>query len=169
MTKGTEPELPATQGTEPELPATQGTEPELPATQGTEPELPAPAPVVNVETRPFWDATAEGRLLLVRCDGCGETIWYPRGICPACRSTATSWFEASGRGEVYSFTVVRRGQGAYRDAGPYVLAYVELEEGPRIMTNIVGSDTAAVRIGQPVEVVFHDTGAGSALPRFHPV
>ena len=85
-----------------------------------------------------------------------------------CRSTATSWFEGSGRGEVYSFTVMRQGQGAYRDAGPYVLAYVELEEGPRIMTNIVGADIRALTIGQPVEVVFHDTGEGTALPRFRP-
>ena len=143
-------------------------EQDAPAAAPTEPDLPAPAPVVNVETRPFWDATAEGRLLLVRCDGCGVTIWYPRGFCPECRSTATSWFEASGRGQIYSFTVVRRGEGPYREAGPYVLAYVELDEGPRIMTNIVGAEHAALRIGQPVEVVFHDTGEGPALPRFRP-
>jgi uncharacterized OB-fold protein len=123
---------------------------------------------VNPETRPFWEATAAGRLVLARCDDCGETIWYPRAICPTCRSTAISWVDASGRGEIYSFTVIRRGEGPYRDASPYVLAYVELEEGPRIMTNIVGADDASLRVGQPVEVVFHDTGEGSALARFRP-
>jgi uncharacterized OB-fold protein len=130
--------------------------------------LPAPAPVVNPETAPFWAATAEGRLLLPRCDDCGVIIWYPRATCPRCWSGAVSWFEATGRGEIYSYTTVGRGQGAYRDAGPFVLAYVELEEGPRIMTNIVGADTATLAIGLPVEVEFHDTGEGTALPRFRP-
>ena len=93
----------------------------------------------------------------------------PAGICPAAGPRRRRGSRPRAGDEVYSFTVIRRGQGAYRDAGPYVLAYVELEEGPRIMTNIVGSDPGAVRIGQRVEVVFDDTGAGSALPRFRPV
>jgi uncharacterized OB-fold protein len=79
--------------------------------------------------------------------------------------------QASGKGTIYSFTVNRRGAGdlvEYRDPVPYVLAYVELEEGPRIMTNIVGCDPDSVKIGQAVEVVFHDTGQGSALYRFKP-
>ena len=139
----------------------------------TEPDakaLPNIAPRPNLETQPFWDATAEGRLLLKRCDapGCGAVIWYPRSICPVCGSLETSWFEASGRGTIYSCTVTRKGQGAYRDAGPFVLAYVELEEGPRIMTNVVDCDPHSVHIGQAVEVTFHDTGQGSALPRFRP-
>jgi uncharacterized OB-fold protein len=90
-------------------------------------------------------------------------------LCPACGSLDTEWIEASGRGTVYSFTVVRRGAGAYRDAGPYVLAYVELAEGPRVMTNIVDCDPELINIGDRVEVVFHDTGQGAALPRFRPV
>ncbi len=98
-------------------------------------------------------------------------IWFPRPFCPECASTRVDWFQASGRGTVYSYTVNRRG-GAdlpeYRNAGVYVLAYVELEEGPRLMTNIVDCDPDSVRIGQPVEVVFHDTGQGTALPRFRP-
>jgi uncharacterized OB-fold protein len=130
--------------------------------------LPNIAPKPNLETQPFWDATAAGRLLLKRCDACHTVIWYPRSICPACGSQKTTWFDASGRGTVYSCTVTRKGQGAYRDAGPFVLAYVELEEGPRMMTNIVDCDPGSVHIGQPVEVVFHETGQGSALPRFRP-
>jgi uncharacterized OB-fold protein len=133
--------------------------------------LPAPAPIVLPEDKQFWDATAEGRLLLPRCEECQTVIWFPRPFCPACSSLKISWFEASGRGSIYSFTVNRRGQAdlsAYREAGTYVLAYVELEEGPRMMTNIVDCDPDTVKIGQKVQVVFHDTGAGTALPRFRP-
>jgi uncharacterized protein len=133
--------------------------------------LPAPAPLVLPELKKYWDATAEGRLLLPRCEDCQTVVWYPRPFCPACASLRISWFEASGRGSIYSFTVNRRGQAdlpAYREAGQYVLAYVELEEGPRVMTNIVGCDPDTVRIGMKVEKVFHDTGQGTALLRFKP-
>ena len=136
-----------------------------------EKRLPAPAPVVHPEVKVFWDATAEGRLLLPRCEACQTVIWYPRSLCPACGSTRVGWLEASGRGSIYSFTVNRLGRADvadYRGVGPFVLAYVELEEGPRIMTNIVECDPAAVEVGQAVEVVFHDTGQGNALPRFRP-
>jgi uncharacterized OB-fold protein len=130
-------------------------------------ELPAPAPAVNPETKEFWDATAQGRLLLKRCLDCGSVIWYPRAFCPECASLRTEWFPASGRGRIYSYTVNHRTEGAYKDAAPLVLAYVELEEGPRMMTNIVGAGPR-LAVGLPVEVVFHDTGEGSALPRFRP-
>ena len=130
---------------------------------------PAPAPAVNPETREYWTATAEGRLLLKRCLDCGSVIWYPRALCPDCGSLRTEWFAAAGRGTVYSYTLNHRGQGAYAQAGPYVLAYVELDEGPRMMTNIVGAQAGELAVGLPVEVVFDDTGEGSALPRFRPV
>jgi uncharacterized protein len=130
--------------------------------------LPAPAPPVTPETREFWAATAAGRLLLKRCLDCASVIWYPRVICPDCSSLRTEWFAASGSGRIYSYTVNYRGEGAYQDSAPFVLAYVELEEGPRIMTNITGAEATALAVGLPVEVVFSDTGAGSALPRFRP-
>jgi uncharacterized protein len=130
--------------------------------------LPAPAPAVTPETQEFWTATAAGRLLLKRCLDCGSVIWYPRAICPECSSLRTEWFTASGRGRVYSYTVNHRGEGAYQDSAPYVLAYVELDEGPRMMTNIVAAEAAELAVGLPVQVVFHDTGGGSALPRFRP-
>jgi uncharacterized protein len=134
--------------------------------------LPAPAPVVLPEVKQFWDATAEGRLLLPRCEACQTIIWFPRPFCPACSSLNIGWFAASGKGTIYSYTVNRRGQAdlsAYREAGMYVLAYVELDEGPRVMTNIVECDPDSVRIGQKVEAVFNDTGQGNALIRFRPV
>jgi uncharacterized OB-fold protein len=132
--------------------------------------LPAPAPYQSPDNKEFWAATTEGRLLLRKCDDCGAFIWYPRPFCPACSSHSTSWVQASGQGTVYTFTVVHRsGLPGFRDALPYVVAYVELEEGPRVMTNVVGCDPADVTVGMPVRVVFHDTGEGSALFRFEPV
>ncbi|MBV9595262.1 MAG: Zn-ribbon domain-containing OB-fold protein [Chloroflexi bacterium] len=129
--------------------------------------LPAPPPQINVETKTFWDATAEGKLMLPRCNACQVVIWYPRQFCPECGSTDIGWFEASGKGTVYSYTINRRGQGDYRDLA-YVVAYVELEEGPRVLTNIVDCDVDQVSVGQAVQVVFHPTSNGAALPRFRP-
>ncbi len=132
--------------------------------------LPTGAPSPTVETAPFWEAAAEGRLVLPRCDACGYVIWYPRRFCPVCRGREVSWIDATGQGHVYSFTVVRRVRGGpWAGAGPYVIAYVELDEGPRVMTNVVGCDPDDVRVGMPVEVVFERSDDGThALPRFHP-
>ena len=133
--------------------------------------LPAPAPYINPEVKPFWDATAEGRLVVPRCDECQTLIWFPRPFCPACLSTAVTWVEVSGRGTVYSFTVNRRGAADlpdYRNAGVYVLAYVELEEGPRMMTNIVDCDLDSIKCGQKVKVSFKKTENGASVPVFVP-
>lgn len=135
----------------------------------TDPFLPTRPPRRTHETAQFWDGCAEGRLLLPKCNDCGELIWYPRLFCPFCASTSVAYTEVSGRGTVYSFTIMRRGSGPFRDHAPYVLAYVELEEGPRLMTNIVGADPESVFVGQPVQVVFEPAGAGDAVPRFTPV
>jgi uncharacterized OB-fold protein len=131
--------------------------------------LPAPSPAVSPETTEFWTATGQGRLLLKRCRDCAAVIWYPRAICPECSSLRTEWFEAAGRGRIYSYTVNHRGEGVYQGVPQFVLAYVELDEGPRVMTNIVGADPGELAVGLPVEVVFHDTGDGAALPRFQPL
>ena len=128
--------------------------------------LPTPAPMTNSETQPFWDAAASGRLELPRCDNCGHVIWYPRQQCDQCGSTSVSWFEASGRGTVYSCTVTRRTGGSWGKATPFVLAYVELEEGPRVATNIVNCDPESVKIGDAVQAVFEPstTREGEAAP-----
>jgi uncharacterized OB-fold protein len=131
--------------------------------------LPAPNPVPDPETQPFWDATKRGELLLLRCDECQEVIWYPRFFCPRCGSRNNTWFEASGDGVVYSFTVVRKSRReGFETATPYVVANVELAEGPRIFTNIIDCDPDQVRIGQPVTVTFVPTEDGNALYRFRP-
>jgi len=132
-------------------------------------ELPAPAPPVVPETKPFWDGTKAGKLVLPRCPRCSFVIWYPRQFCPQCGQTPVEWFDASGLGTVYSFTVVRRGEGAYRDTPQYTLAIVELQEGPRVLTNIVDCDPSGLQIGQAVKAVFSDAGESAALLRFRPI
>jgi uncharacterized OB-fold protein len=117
----------------------------------------------------FWAATAEGRFQLQRCNECDTVLWFPRRHCPSCWTENVSTFDASGKGVVYSFTVIRKGAMAYKESGPFVIAYVELAEGPRVMTNIVDCDVETVKVGMPVEVVWHDTGQGNALYRFRPV
>ncbi len=129
--------------------------------------LPAPPPATNPETLEFWQATKQGRLLLSRCPACGLHIWYPRAICPDCHSHPTEWVQAAGTGTIYSFTIIRsHAPGPYAGIGPYVVAYVELTEGPRMLTNIVGCDLEKVRIGEAVDVVFADAGQSGSLPRF---
>jgi len=131
--------------------------------------LPAKAPLPNSETQRFWDATAEGRIELPRCDACSLVVWYPRAHCPGCQSTALTWETLSGRGTVYSYTVARSGASRrWREHLPYVVAYVRLDEGPTLLTNVVGCGPDDVEIGLPVVAVFDDTGEGSALVRFRP-
>jgi uncharacterized OB-fold protein len=122
-----------------------------------------PAPAVTPETRSFWEAAAAGRLLVKWCAACGEPHHYPRAICPFCGSDRTEWRDASGRGTVYSYSVMRR------LPVPYAIAYVTLEEGVTMMTNIVDCDLDAIRIGQDVKVVFKPTEGGSPVPMFTPV
>jgi uncharacterized OB-fold protein len=128
--------------------------------------LPSPDPLISLETAPFWEATTRGELLIGRCTACASYIWYPRSICPFCMSSRTELVPARGGGHVHSFTVTRRGAGPYRECTPYVLAYVELDEGPRMLTNIVGAPPEEVAIGARVEVVFEPTDKEWSLPRF---
>jgi uncharacterized OB-fold protein len=121
-----------------------------------------PAPVASPETQAYWDAATQGKLLVRRCTACGEAHHYPRTICPFCFSDKTEWITASGKGTVYSYSVMRRAPV------PYVMAYVTLAEGPSMMTNIVDCDVDAVRIGQTVTVVFKPTDGGPPLPMFTP-
>lgn len=133
--------------------------------------LPAPVPPISPDTEPFWAGTLQDQLLLPRCLTCARYIWYPKQFCSVCMSTRVEWVPASGRGEVYSFTVMRsaRSAGPYGEALPYVLAFVTLEEGPTIMTNITGTPVDDVEIGMPVQVEFHRADDTAALPRFRPV
>jgi uncharacterized OB-fold protein len=121
-----------------------------------------PAPQATPETQPFWEAAEEGRLLIKKCTACGQAHHYPRPICPFCFSEATEWVDTSGRGTIYSYSVMRR------VPVPYAIAYVTLAEGVTMMTNIVDCDLDTIRIGQPVKVVFKATEGGPPVPTFAP-
>jgi uncharacterized OB-fold protein len=133
-------------------------------------ELPTPEPRITPETEHFWEATEDEKLLLRCCEDCGEYHHYPRSRCPFCFSDGVEWHEASGDGEVYTYTVTHQNASPYDEATPYVLAYVELEEGPRVMTNVVGVEPDEVHVGQKVTVVFNETDGDEniSLPRFVP-
>jgi uncharacterized protein len=119
---------------------------------------PEPTP----ETEAFWAAAREGRFLIRRCTACGKVHWYPRTLCPLCHSSDTVWEEGSGKGTIYSFSVMRRADPAF------VMAYVTLAEGPTMMTNIIQCETDALAIGQPVELVFQPSKSGIPVPCFRP-
>jgi uncharacterized OB-fold protein len=129
-----------------------------------------PLPRIDEESRGFWEALARHELYFQRCRSCGTNRLYPRAVCPVCLSSHTEWVRASGRGTVYTFTVTHQNQSpGFREELPYVLAIVELEEGGRLMTNVVGCAPDAVRIGMPVEVVFDDATPEVTLAKFRPV
>lgn len=122
-----------------------------------------PAPLINPENQPYFDATARGELLLGRCDACGEPHFYPRVLCPHCFSDRVRWEAARGTGTIYSYSTLHRGVPE-----PYTIAYVTLDEGVTMMTNIVGCDPAALTIGQRVRVVFKEAEGGVKVPMFTP-
>jgi uncharacterized OB-fold protein len=120
------------------------------------------APQPNPETAAFWEAAAAGKLLLKRCRACGEPHWYPRAHCPFCFSAETEWQEARGTGTIYSWSVMRRAPV------PYAVAYVTLDEGVTMLTNIVDCDFDRLQIGQKVKVVFRPSDGGPPVPMFAP-
>jgi hypothetical protein len=130
---------------------------------------PRPVPEVTPESEPYWRAASEGRLLVRECSDCGLVYHYPRALCPDCLSEDVAWREAAGTGEVYSYSSAERVAGWPEADLPLVVAYVELDEGPRVMTN-VDADPDAVAVGTRVRVRFVDTGDEDvAVPVFEPV
>ncbi len=116
--------------------------------------LPSVPPPYNPEAEPFWTAAADGRLVLPVCDQCGHHIWYPRSWCPVCGADRVTWTALSGRGTVYACTTLHKGMGPWSAAAPYVVAYVELAEGPRMLTNVLADDPSEVRIDAAVRATF---------------
>jgi len=126
-----------------------------------------PLPHLDEENRWFFEACARHQLVLQKCSSCGTVRFYPRALCPSCMSSKTDYLRASGRGRVYTFTVTYQNQApGFRDELPYVMAYVELDEGPRILTNIINTPPGEVTIDLPVEVVFEDIDENLAIPKF---
>jgi uncharacterized OB-fold protein len=130
-------------------------------------EYTRPLPVPDGDTKPYWDAAKEHRLVIQRCQDCQQVIFYPRSVCPHCMSDRIAWIQASGKGTIYSFTVVHRAPAQFVDGAPYVVALIDLAEGVRMMSNVVGCTPSAVRIGAAVEVEFDDVTPEISLPKFH--
>lgn len=127
-----------------------------------------PLPQADHVSAPYWEAASRGRLLFQECPACGHRQLYPRAMCTVCAGVP-EWKDASGRGHVYSFTIIRQNWAEpFRAMLPYVVAMVELEEGPRLMTNITDCDAGSVTVGMPVEVWFAPVEDGLALPMFRP-
>ena len=126
-----------------------------------------PLPRPYQDTAAYWAAAKDHKFIIQYCTECNEYQFYPRGVCRHCLSSALEWRDASGKGEVYSFSVNHRApHPGFADKVPFVLAIVELEEGPRMMTNIVDCDPETVRIGMAVSVVFEDVTDEVTLPKF---
>lgn len=119
-------------------------------------------PPVGEAAEPFWAATRDGRLVLQWCTDCERPVWYPREVCPGCLGDTLEWRDASGRGAVYACTVEHKAEP------PYVVALVELDEGVRLLSNIVGCPPDAVGVGDRVQVTWEELSDGRRLPLFAP-
>jgi len=128
-----------------------------------------PVPLPTPETQPFWDGCAAGELRIQRCVDCGEPYFYPRPVCPACGSGNVEWFTASGRATLYSYVINHRAAPGFADDAPYAIAVVQLEEGPRMMSNIIGlpATPEALVLDMPLQVTFEARG-DVQLPQFKP-
>jgi uncharacterized OB-fold protein len=124
------------------------------------------------DTEPFWEATKRHELAYQSCEGCGEVIFYARQHCTSCGSLDIAWKVSSGLGSVYTFSVIMQSRApAFKELGPYAVGYVDLDEGFRIMTNIVGVDDpiSDIECGMRVKLVWEDQGEGEvSLPMFEP-
>ncbi len=128
-----------------------------------------PLPVLTDENRPFWEAAARGELRMQRCVRCGHVRYPITPVCTRCLAPETEWTALSGRGTVASYVVFHQVyHQAFKDAVPYNAALIQLEEGPRMMSNVVGIPNDALAVGMPVEVVFTPLTQGIHLPQFRP-
>ncbi|MBF6600302.1 MAG: Zn-ribbon domain-containing OB-fold protein [Dehalococcoidia bacterium] len=128
--------------------------------------LPQPTP----ETQEFWDGARRHELRLQRCNACGRAYFFPRPFCPRCASDDVGWFTASGKARLYSYVISHRPAPGFKDDVPYVIAVVELEEGPRMMTNIVGVEPKPenLPIDLPLQVTWERQSDEITLPLFEP-
>ena len=135
-----------------------------------EPERPLPQPITP-EAKPYWDGLREEKLLLPKCADCGHVFFYPRIVCPRCHSRNIAWIQASGKGKLHAFEIAYQSfNRAFKVKPPYVLAMIELAEGPRMMSNLINvePDPKVVKCDMPVEVVFSKLTDEITLPLFQP-
>jgi uncharacterized protein len=133
-------------------------------------EYKKPTPIADADSKEFWDGCHRHEFQMQKCDQCNK-YYFPTGpICPHCFSTNFKWEKLSGKAEVYSFVIVRRSPGPDWDADvPYVMADIQLAEGPRMISNVIGCKPEDVKIGMKVEVTFDDVTETVSLPKFKPV
>ena len=129
-----------------------------------------PIPVPTRETQPYWEGCKQHELRIQQCAACGHSQFYPRLYCTACMSERVEWVTASGHGTVLSFTIVYRPvTQAFAADVPYVVALITLDEGPQLMSNVVGCAPETVHIGMPVAVTFEDWTEDISVPKFKPL
>jgi uncharacterized OB-fold protein len=134
-------------------------------------ERPLPTPLTP-EAKPYWDGLKQGKLMVPRCNACGKPFFYPRVACPLCHGRDIGWIEASGRGRLHSFAIAHQSiNRAMKVPPPYILAMVQLDEGPRMLTNLVNvpADPAQLRCEMPVRVVFAKQTDDVTIPLWEPV
>ena len=128
-----------------------------------------PLPHIDEEMRAWWEALQRHELYVQRCRDCGDLRFHPRAVCPSCLSSRTEWVPARGTGKIYTFTVTHQNQASgFRESLPYVMAWVELDEGVKMLTNVVDCPPEQVKIGMPVEAVFDDVTPAVTLLKFRP-
>ena len=131
------------------------------------PKYDKPLPMPNLETQPFWDGAKAGKLLLPKCLDCGQYHFFPRALCPHCRSENWTWVTASGDGLIHSYTIAHRGAGpAFKGDAPYAVAIIELAEGPKMMSNIITEDLGRIAVDGAVRVAFDPVTEDITLPEF---
>ena len=129
-----------------------------------------PVPDVNPWAMPFWEAARENKLIIQKCPDCDKHVFYPRLVCPHCFSKDLKWVEASGKGTIYSYTVVMNNSpSAFINDMPYVVALIKLEEGVQMLSNIVECDIDQLTCDMPVEVTFEKLNDDFTLPKFRPL
>ena len=135
----------------------------------TEYRKPLPNPLHEEASRPFWEAAKRHELMLPRCRKCGQLFFYPRETCPVCLAADVDWEKASGRGRLYSFTVIHQpGNPVFTPETPYVYAMVQLEEGPRLISNLVDCRPEDAKVDMPVVAVYDDVTPEWTLVKFRP-
>ena len=128
-----------------------------------------PLPHIDEESRPWWEAVQRHELYVQKCRDCGDLRFHPRALCTSCMSSRTEWVRCKGSGKIYTFTVTNQNQaGGFRDSLPYVMAWVEVDEGLKMLTNIIDCPPEQVKIGMPVEVVYEDVTPEVTLAKFRP-
>ncbi len=133
-------------------------------------EYAKPLPAPSELTQPYWDATKRHELVIQRCKACAKYFFYPRELCPNCHSLSYEWAPISGRGRVYSFTSPRDpAHPAFRESIPYIYAIIQLEEGPRMISNIIDCPFEECQVDMPVQAVFDDVADDITLVKFRRV